>query len=488
LIIPHPLQNYMRSLFFKIFLWFWAATAMVTVALYSTTVLIVGPPRDQAYKKLMPFYAATAAKTIENEGQQALNQFLDSLEKEADLRAYLLDSSSREVSGREPPPAVRGFAVQARKSKETQFFVAGLTHYIAKSTQGPGGSVYILVAKLPPIPAIFSHIGRQWSLPLIVCLLTAGVVCYWLARYITAPIVKLRDATQRLAAGDLAARIAPAVGKRQDELADLGHDFDFMAGRIESLVEAQRRLLGDISHELRSPLARLNIALGIARQRAGIGASGALDRIEREAERLNKLIEQLLILTRLESGTAVTGFEPVDLARLVQEIGADADFEARNRNRAVRVRVDEECRVAGNALLLRSAVENVVRNAVRYAPEGTEVEITLACRQDDDGGNAVICVRDHGTGVPDEALEDLFQPFYRVAGARERLTGGIGLGLAITRRVVQLHGGMVKAANMSGNGLVVEIRLPIAGNRSHNNEASGSKSPSGRSGHTESTI
>jgi two-component system sensor histidine kinase CpxA len=231
-----------------------------------------------------------------------------------------------------------------------------------------------------------------------------------------------------------------------------------MAERLESMVRAQQRLLGDISHELRSPLARLGVALGLARQRSGAEANSALDRIERESDNLNEMISQLLTLTRLESGTDGRKRTDVDLAALVKEVADDADFEARSLNRAVQVVSSDNCSINGVEELLRSAVENVVRNAVRYTPEGTAVEVALS-RQN---GHAVISVRDRGHGVPEESLEKIFRPFYRTEDARDRQSGGgTGLGLAITERAVRMHGGSVQAVNATGGGLAVEMRLNL---------------------------
>ncbi|HZB44402.1 MAG TPA: ATP-binding protein, partial [Pyrinomonadaceae bacterium] len=302
---------------------------------------------------------------------------------------------------------------------------------------------------------------------LVAALLTAGVLCYGLARCIVSPVVKLRAVTRQVAGGDLSARVGPLLGGRSDELGAMGRDFDAMAARIEALLSAQTRLLRDISHELRSPLARLSVALDLARKRAGPEAANYLARIEREAGRLNEMIGQLLTLSRWEAGAGSAPRQPVDLAALVREVAEDADFEARGQNRAVELVACEACATAGTPALLRSAVENVVRNAVRHTPEGTAVRISLRRARDgeeDDGdgaGRAVLTVRDEGAGVPAEALTEIFRPFYRVDDARDRESGGTGLGLAITERAVRLHGGTVTAENVAGGGFVVEIRLPL---------------------------
>jgi len=264
-----------------------------------------------------------------------------------------------------------------------------------------------------------------------------------------------------LAAGDLTARTGAPSATRRDEVAGLMRDFDAMAERIELLLKAQSRLLNDISHELRSPLARLNVALGLARQRAGVESADMLDRIELEASRLNELIGRILTLARLEDGEQLVPQTPVPLNELVQSVTEDAEFEAQARHCHVHTTVPEgDLMVSGNASLLHSAVENVIRNAIRYTHEGTAVEVELASEERSGGVEAVLRVSDAGPGVPPDALEKLFEPFYRLDDARGRLTGGVGLGLAITERAVRFHGGKVKAFNRTPSGLMVEIRLP----------------------------
>ena len=321
---------------------------------------------------------------------------------------------------------------------------------------------YVLVATLPVGLMRLVHDGpTAQALRLLAVLVTAAAACYGLARYVTRPLAVLRSTTHTLARGDLSVRVGSTMGRRTDEFAELGRDFDRMAERLETLVTAERRLLRDISHELHSPLARLNVALGVARQHAG-DDQAVLDRIEREADRLNTLIGQLLMLARLESGTLTPERVVVDLEAIVRDVAEDAAFEAQGRGRLVQI--VETCPelVLGDAELLRSAVENVVRNALRHAPEATSVEIGLR-REGRRGSPRVrIAVRDHGSGVPEAALPHIFQPFYRVGDARPRNSGGIGLGLTIVDRTIRLHGGTVRAANAADGGLVVELTLPAA--------------------------
>ena len=292
-------------------------------------------------------------------------------------------------------------------------------------------------------------------------MLVSGIVCSLLAGYLTSDIRRLRAATQQLAAGDLNARAHAPKGRRSDEIAFLVRDFNTMAARLQDLVNAQGRLLHDISHELRSPLARLNVALGLAWQRSGPGAESALERIEMEANRLNELIGRLLTLARLEGGEDDMRRTPIAVGDLVQEIALDADFEAQSRPCRVQSVIEHEATVLGNVSLLHSAIENVVRNATRHTEPGSEVEIRLGHENRSGKDEAIIRVTDHGPGVPQESLDKLFRPFYRLDDARERQTGGVGLGLAITDRAVRLHGGKVRAANRPEGGLMVEIRLPM---------------------------
>ncbi len=292
----------------------------------------------------------------------------------------------------------------------------------------------------------------------VTMLLLGGLGAYLLARSITAPVARLQQATRRLASGDLGARVGSSRSPRRDELERLGRDFDQMADRIETLVSAQRRLFGDVSHELRSPLARLNLAVGVLRQR-GMD-DPMLARIETEAGRLDRLIEDVLTLTRIESGDVGPAPEPVDLAALAGEIAEDARFEAGTRSCTVRLVRAGPVVVTGTRTLLRSALENVVRNAIRHTAEASEVEVSVSAEARDGALEALVLVRDHGPGLPAHQLERIFEPFYRVDDARTREAGGYGLGLAIARRAVQRHGGRIAAGLAPGGGLVVTIRLP----------------------------
>jgi len=453
----------MRSLFLKIFVWFWLAISLVVLAHAVSTMMVFDETPKPMREGQLTIFGLTATEKYEREGRAGADAYLALLERTARTRAYLFDENGNQVAGREATPTARAMAQAIAAGGEDGFNQTARTDYAAKKFDAPGGTRLIMVGESRrPTGIPLPFWPRVWWAQLIAVLLTAGIFCYLLARYLSSPVVKLRAATQQLAAGDLSARVGAANGRRRDELADLGRDFDIMAERIQILMASQQRLLHDISHELRSPLARLKIALELAREGDGAEAAWALDRIEREADRLNDLIGQLLTLARLESDSPVKGSEQVDLKRLIDEIVIDADFEARSRNRAVSVIASRDCSIDGNKMLLHSAIENVVRNAVSYTAEGTEVEVSLRCEGDGEDRQAVISVLDQGAGVPQAALAEIFRPFYRVADARDRQTGGIGLGLSISQRAVEIHGGTVRASNAPGGGLLVELLLPIA--------------------------
>lgn len=420
-------------------------------------------PRHRPPDPIFTLYAKDAAEEYERGGQPALAAYLQNIQHHSSTRLSLFNSQLQELSGGNVRPDARDVARKVFETHQPEFAEMGPSPLLGRPVQAESGEQYVLVAELPPRPEF-----ALFHLHLVAMALIGALFCYWLARHLTSPVAKLRAATRELANGNLSVRVGPALGSRRDELASLAADFDEMAEKIQLLIDSQRRLLGDISHELRSPLARLNVALELARQRSGVEAISALERIQREAEILNEMIGQLLALTRLESGAEELQKIELDLESLVREVVKDADFEARARNRSVRLTSTGKILIDGLPNLIRRAIENVVRNAVHYTAEGTEVEIQLftdsgaaptaaATRSDE---RAIIVVRDHGSGVPDDALSEIFRPFYRVDEARDREAGGVGLGLAIAERAVRLHGGDVEAANAAGGGLIVTINFP----------------------------
>ena len=453
------------KLFVKIFLWFLAAIAlMVGVIIFVTRTFQTEPlvsRFQRSTRNQMQIYGGTATQIAGAEGEAGLRTYLARLREVEPPREValvgtdgkILFGESSEIAGSEEL-VNRTFTSGAAETD----FSSEERSLGAAPVKFPDGSRFVLVLQWerqgPPSLFFGSWIGYMRLVGLLV---TALALCYLLALYLTSPIRKLREATQRLADGDLQTRVAPKVGRRRDELADLARDFDEMAERIESLITSQQRLNRDISHELRSPLARLNVALEIAKQKSTSDSMPILERIETESTRLNEMISRLLTLAKLESGAVEVERLRVDLAELVKDVAADADFEAQAKGKSVDVSSVADCTVMGSENLLRSAIENVLRNAVRYTPEGTTVDVALTANN----GRAILRVSDHGGGVPDDELANLFRPFYRIGEDRTRKTGGIGLGLAIAERAVKAHKGSIVARN-TNVGLEIEIGLDTA--------------------------
>ena len=450
------------KLFVKIFLWFTLATVLNYAVIIFITRTFQTEPMFSRWQRSatnqLTFYGATGEQIYASTGQAGLIQYLTRLKDNATIQDVdLIDTNGNLVFGaREGTHDFDALVSRAATASGPEIDVnsseAGLG--VVPINLSDGRRMVLAVRWEPPrAPSLFfdSWLGYMRLGGLV---LVALLVTYMLAAYLATPIRKLRNATNRLADGDLQTRVETRLGRRRDELGDLARDFDEMAGRIESLITSQQRLSRDVSHELRSPLARLNVALEIAKQKANPEAQPMLDRIEAESGRLNDMIGRLLTLARLESGAEEIEHNKVDLAELVRDVAADADFEAKANGRYVNVTGTDRCSVVGSENLLRSAIENVLRNAVRYTPEGTAVDVSLRTVN----GHAIVSVADHGGGVPDAELPHLFKPFYRVGEARERKTGGIGLGLAIAERAVNAHKGTIKASNLDG-GLQVEIQL-----------------------------
>lgn len=471
----------MRSLFLRVFLWFGLAMIVANIASFATGIIAerrFQPPHGHPLAPMTGLLAQTAVETFEHGGPAALSSYFTRLENTSAVHAVLLNNRGEEVSGQKVDNDLKVLA--GRVSESTPFvFEAPFERAGVRSPHGiqlvhsSTGDTYTLVARFPPPEhGPPPRLGERGSLifglgvaarTLLPLLVVGGLFCYLLARSLAQPIEQLRNTAHELSDGHLAARVEPTLLARRDEIGHLGRDFNQMAHHIESLVEAQRRLLTDISHELRSPLARQGVALGLAKRRANTEVMQSLERIGREANRMNEMIGQLLDLSQVESGTATVTTAPIDLAALVETIVQDADYEARDIKRSVRIVQKDECETRGSVELLGSAIENVVRNAVRHTAPDTEVEVSLKSEANNGSSAALITVRDHGPGVPEMALNDIFRPFYRVEDARDRKTGGTGLGLSIATRAIGLHGGTIKASNASEGGLCVEIRIPARG-------------------------
>jgi len=484
----------MRSTFIKIFLSFWLTEFLIIVA----TIFILAHQFESSevvYTSLFAMMQSNAERSVaawESGGCKALatvpNTFPLDVPGPADQPAILFDPSGHPLCQQADAKLYAPAIARIRKDG----FLVGERHdagylegILVKDAQGRKFA-YLVRGSYPS----HVYIPYREELPrLLISLIISVLVTFGITMMITRPIGSLREAARKLAAGDLRARVPWPKGKRKtgDELWGLVYDFNEMADRLESLVDAQMLLLRDVSHELRSPLARLSVALELAREEAQPSADEAaqsaiplslleqLDRIERETGRLNTLIGQLLSLSHLESTTRLPERLRVSLGDVVEQLLPDMDYEAQRRNCGVSFfngsRNGSEktepqnaagTEVLGSPELLGRAVENVIRNAIAYTAEGTSVEIQLYSEQRLGTRFAVLEVRDQGPGVPEAALKSIFRPFYRLDLSRQRSTGGYGVGLAITERAVRLHGGAVTARNAKEGGLIVEMRLPIA--------------------------
>lgn len=461
----------MHRLFWKIFLSFWLTLVIFSGALMFAVSSYLEHIRMQqdigSMRERLSAYLEQGQAVADHVGIEGLREWMEHLDRSEAIPIFLIDGSGRDLLEREIPPYIEARLERWREHRER----AIRRRHGRDDGHGrdahrqpirlEDGSAYRMIPDFHSITLLrVLQRPRVIALPVAIAALVSALICLLLGRYLTFPLERLGHATRQIAAGDLAQRVAPFMGGRRDEIADLAASFDRMTERLEQAFGAQRQLLSDASHELRSPLARLQAALGLARQRSGGQAARELDRMEMEIERLDELIGRLLELSRLEAGVDAAHAEEVEVQELLEGLVEDAQFEAASRGCQVELRQAFPATVRANAALLHSAIENVVRNAIRFTKPCTAVEIAMASGHD--GKSIVIQIRDHGPGVPADMLPRLFEPFIRVEEARDRSSGGHGLGLAIADRAVRLHGGEIVANNEPDGGLSMRISLPLA--------------------------
>jgi two-component system sensor histidine kinase CpxA len=463
-----------RSLFVKILLWF-ILTVVVAVSGTFYVSNILSERRQAAQQQQQPtqfrrfrYQLQDARDAWLTDGVNGLERVLARVKETDELEAHLADSAGHDlISGRDWSKEISvALAAQGRgrgpgrgDNASNPLFPFFRVDEPPRPPQGPmvsqtktGAKFYFIVLyppnpNPPPAQARIQVLKETWWM-----LGIFAVLCYVLARHVTSPIRAMQKTIERFGQGDFTARVN---SRRSDELGQLGRTVDRMAERIDNLLKAQRRLLQDISHELRSPLARLGVAVELARGGANLDSS--LNRIEREGTRLNTLVGELIQVTRGEGDPQGLATEQIRLDELVGTIVDDSRIEAEKRHVILNASLSKVT-MEGNPELLRRAIENLVRNAIRYSPEETTVDISLSKV----GSVYRISVRDHGAGVPEESLSSIFDPFYRVEKDRGRTSGGVGLGLAIAKRAVELHRGTMRATNVKP-GLRVEIDLPAPG-------------------------
>lgn len=432
----------MRSLFAKILGWFVLTVVITLTASIAITALSYNPYSSDHPTPLSILLSAEMAESRhawETGGREALAGTLDRFRRAAHAsEAIFTDGQGTDlITGEKHPALIK----DAHNWSRFPFSGDRGTTFARFSLDGK--YCFFLIAA--PRSLMLGNLQPAHLLILALVVL----LCYALAYHLTAPLRRLQKALDHFGRGDLDAR---AQENRHDELGDLARAFDRMADRIQTLLASERRLLLDISHELRSPLARLSVAVELAR--SGENAL-PLDRIQKEADRLNALISQMLEVTRIENDVAHRKQEHVAFDQLVGGLVDDCSIEASARGCNLSFSAPAHVAIDGDPELLRRAIENVVRNAIRHAPEGSKIEVAV----ENGGGRVRVRVRDYGPGVPEQALPHLFDPFYRVEPDRNRGSGGVGLGLSIARRAVELHQGTLRASNVAP-GLLVEIELP----------------------------
>lgn len=432
----------MGRLFWKFFFAFWLALLLAAVGV-GTAVWLHRQASSEAAttSPRAAMLLDSAAVVLRRGGTRVMWDVLQEWEASVPrTQLFVLDANGRDLLDRSPPEGLR------------QAPAASIRRVVALD-----GRAYTLIAleKLPPGGGVRAprHEPPSPILPITMGLLASLAFSAALAWYVAKPIRHLRDALRAVSEGRLETRVQAAMGGRSDELADLGHDFDRMAQRLQAQIVAQQRLLHDVSHELRSPLARLHAAIGLARQDPA-KLEATLERIERESVRLDELVGEVLTLSRLEAGTAGPSAAAIDLMEMVASIADDAGFEAAANGRGVRFSGEGEVIAMARGELLYRAFENVIRNATKHTAPGSVVEVRAGV----DAGKFEVVVSDQGPGVAESDLEAIFEPFQRADSS----TPGYGLGLAIARRAVESHGGRVRARNRPEGGLAVTITVPLS--------------------------
>ncbi len=475
-----PISHFYGSgLFFKFFFWFW-----LTVVLTGIFVAIYGyfyhfrPESKRLFsmgREMLEENGQMAVDGYETAGiEQALSVKLPGAFWLYNDKLQLIFSPTQTVSQKRRRRSYPRYEALLKTFEEREPEVKEIARRlfagnIIESTEVAGeilvgslltsesGKKYVIVSHFPqkvPRPEHFM-MGRIIDTMPFYLLITA-IFCYALSRYMVGPIGELRQASRNFAGGKLDARVTGSAIRRLDEIGDLAVDFNDMADKIEQMIRTQRRLFGDISHELRSPLARLQIAAELLQKKLPETEQPMLARIEKEVARINALIEEVLQFSRLEAGNVDEERRQIDLNATLTRICNDASFEGRTRNCQVSLKMAADCSINGRQQLIERAIENVLRNAIKYSPENSQVEVTLTSNDK----LLVISVADRGPGVSEADIGKLFEPFYRCAEDRNRSTGGTGLGLAIALHAVKLHNGCIKLKNRDGGGFIAEITLP----------------------------
>lgn len=478
----------MRRLFWRLLAAIWVATVVVLLAFAWITTSriesekIPGLDVTRLQAKMDDLLGRTA-RELRHDGEADARAWLRNTPDFSAISVYVFGADGRELLDRETSARIRDaagaiLAQEAATEMPRANVQSDSERLRARAIRTRDGRTYAIVAVLEGnffTRVLLRRPGVFWT-NLGVAMIVSALFAALLAWYVAAPLARIRASTRRFAEGDLGARVGRLRFGGGAEVTALAAEFDAMAERIKALVDSHRLLVRDVSHELRSPLARLRVALELARGGDMAQIHAAFDRIEHESDRLEAMLAQALELSRLETATT-TPRDHVALDELLGDVITNADYEGAPRGRKVVLTESERLPLTGSHAALYSAFENVIRNALAYTADGSTVGVRL---HRDAGNNALIRVRDHGPGVPEAELTRIFEPFYRTDAARTRSSGGTGLGLAIARRAIERHGGRIFARNAEGGGLEVLIQLPLPPQPGPQRAASGARGAAAR--------
>lgn len=460
----------MGKLYWKFFLFFFFAQ-LTTVLIVSLAIGMVNDKRERERRLIDSAPAArtmviAAASTLKANGIASLQSLLESWVIEPIPQLYAVNEQGLDVLKRQLPKGINiASLIDLMNDSDNRA--------IQKIHADDGHDYWLFVEPRPkrPPPTYFNGVKLQQNvkyllpaMPLVVGFFVSFLFAAMLAWYFSKPIKQLRFAFDSAASGHLDVRVGDAMRGRRDELADLGSAFDVMVGRISQLIQSQTHLMHQVSHELRSPLARLQIAIGLIKQQSDVANQSnekltvSLNRIETESIRMDHLVGELLTLSRLESGVMALQKEPLDLNELLQELVEDANFEGLAHQVSVHYAATSAIQIQAQADLLQRAIDNVIRNAVKYSPAHARVDLTTT--MNDVTKQVTIQVTDQGIGIHDAELEAIFKPFYRANSDSSTSVQGYGLGLAITKQIVEAHAGHITASNAAHGGLIITLVLP----------------------------
>lgn len=437
----------MPRMFWKIFLALWLSIMVfaVVVSWINETIILrnaVEAPNEKFQVNLSRF-KVRLENDLKEGGERQVKRTLQGLPRGLRNHIFVFDPQGRELLGRGP---------MLEKQK------TGRSKVKTKQIQDSSGRTYLLVsAGRPPLRTLLAPGPLGVGMRLGVAAVISALVSWLLARYLAAPLGNLSRASRQLATGDLSVRVGAPLNQRNDEFGQLALDLDEMAGRLQLSQQANQRLLRDVSHELRSPLTRLRVALEIARNKDKGQVKEEINRIELESERLEKLVDEVLGLLRESSGPRELNLSCFDLGELLGDLVETVNYETGEQRERIQLQVEEPLMLNADRELLWRVFENLLRNALIHSGEAGGICISASRRQ---GEEILVSVEDSGPGIAEPHIKRIFEPFYRVDEARDRQSGGHGLGLAIAASAVRRHGGRISASNRDGGGLRVQVVLP----------------------------